>query len=193
MRGFLLSTVLATLEQCSDSEDPGASLSPGALAAATELLDAIAEPEDDLEVAHMVGWLHWYRFLALRPDGGEADFNLALRMLGPVCAASPDAVPTPVREFFEANGPSTVNDGPDQVPQEHALAEQGLSLLKIALRTGGLAELDGAIEPLRDALNIAPASHPGRAGWLTNLGLALRARFEHTGSSADLDAAVPAD
>jgi hypothetical protein len=36
----------------------------------------------------------------------------------------------------------------------------------------------------------APAGHPDRAGYLSNLGIALRTRSERTGDRADLDAAI---
>ena len=37
-----------------------------------------------------------------------------------------------------------------------------------------------------------PADHPDRAGWLSNLGGALQARFERAGDRADLDEAIDA-
>ena len=39
-------------------------------------------------------------------------------------------------------------------------------------------------------MQATPADHPDRAGYLSNLGIALSARFERTGRDADLDAAI---
>jgi tetratricopeptide (TPR) repeat protein len=192
MRDFLFAIVLATVERCSDSEDPGAALETSALLAANQLLAEISEPEDDLEIAHLVGWLHWYRFLALGQEDGEQDFNLALRLLYPVYQASPDTVPALVRTFFETTGHIPGSEPSDEVSEADELADQGLSQLGIALRTGGLSELNQAVESLQGALDKTPRDYPGRAGWLTNLGTALRARFEHDGQPADLEAAIAA-
>src|SRR5262249_24732517 len=49
-----------------------------------------------------------------------------------------------------------------------------------------------AVEALRDGVDAAPADHPNRAGQLSNLGNALQARFERTGTQADLEAALSA-
>ena len=57
---------------------------------------------------------------------------------------------------------------------------------------GRQADLDAAIEAGQQAVQATPADHPDRAGFLSNLGNALRARFERTGARADLDAAIQA-
>ncbi|SQD95019.1 conserved hypothetical protein [Parafrankia sp. Ea1.12] len=50
-----------------------------------------------------------------------------------------------------------------------------------ALRTGDHSGLDSVAEVLRRALAASPAHHPDRAMCLTNLGGALRIRFDRTG------------
>ncbi|MFC8661962.1 CHAT domain-containing protein, partial [Streptomyces sp. NPDC057199] len=49
-----------------------------------------------------------------------------------------------------------------------------------------------AVDAGRQAVEITPTDHPDRAGRLSNLGLALRTRFERSGAVADLDAAIDA-
>ena len=57
---------------------------------------------------------------------------------------------------------------------------------------GRQGDLDAAIDNLRAAVAAIPPGHPNRAMCLSNLGNALRVRFERTGDQADLDAAVEA-
>ena len=52
--------------------------------------------------------------------------------------------------------------------------------------------MDAAIDLLRQAVAAIPPGHPSRAASLSDLGLALRVRFERTGSQPDLDDAVAA-
>jgi uncharacterized protein YegL/tetratricopeptide (TPR) repeat protein len=50
--------------------------------------------------------------------------------------------------------------------------------------------LEAAIAALREALNLIPNDHRDRAALLSNLGGALRARFERTGDLSDLEQAI---
>jgi hypothetical protein len=59
-------------------------------------------------------------------------------------------------------------------------------------RTGRLDLLDVAIELFRDTVAVTPADHPDHPTCLSNLGGALRTRFERTGHPADLDEAITA-
>jgi hypothetical protein len=70
------------------------------------------------------------------------------------------------------------------------VADRAVSLLQETLRTGDRAALDAAIDLLQQAVAASPTDHPGRAGYLSNLGVALRSRFERTRDRADLDAAI---
>jgi len=85
----------------------------------------------------------------------------------------------------------------DAVPAGHPtrptlLYNLGLGLFDRSLRTGGLRDLDAAVNATRAALEATPAGHPDRVAMLTNLGNALQARFDRNGDLADLDAAVTA-
>ena len=68
-------------------------------------------------------------------------------------------------------------------PADHPDRAMYLSNLGTALqarfeRTGAAADLDAAIDHLREAVQATPADHPNRAMRLSNLGNALQARFE---------------
>lgn len=58
------------------------------------------------------------------------------------------------------------------------------------LRERGAEYIDEAIEASREALSRTPPDHAERAARLSNLGLALRNRFERRGDAADLDEAI---
>ena len=73
-----------------------------------------------------------------------------------------------------------------------SLSNLGAALAIRFARTGELADLDAAIDLLRQAVATAPPGHPGHAMCLSNLGGALRTRFARTGELADLDAAINA-
>ncbi len=59
-------------------------------------------------------------------------------------------------------------------------------------RAGDTADLDAAIEAGQQAVSVTSAGHAALPRRLSNLSLALRARFERAGDSADLDAALTA-
>ena len=57
---------------------------------------------------------------------------------------------------------------------------------------GTPADLDEAVDAGRQAVAATPAGHPNRPEYLSNLGVALSARFPHSRNKADLDEAVDA-
>ena len=59
-------------------------------------------------------------------------------------------------------------------------------------QSGGLADINHAVEVMRAAASTSSGSQANHATYLGNLGIALRARFERTGQPADLDAAAEA-
>ena len=101
-RTRLLRQVQTRLERFAASRDPATVLGTAALAEATALLDMAPESAADVEVAHAVGWLHWYRYLVRDPGDDQQDLTAALRLLAAVYRAQPDAVPEQVREYFDA-------------------------------------------------------------------------------------------
>ncbi len=132
-------------------------LDPEVLSLAAALMRAAPDLAADLEVARAVGWLHWYRFQVLLPEGGQEDFATALRLLEVVHCALPDAVPDVVRQYFDVNASAAPNE-------TDAMAAEALAMLKIALRTGAEDDLSRCIELLRQVLDINPDGHSGRAG-----------------------------
>jgi tetratricopeptide (TPR) repeat protein len=65
---------------------------------------------------------------------------------------------------------------------------RGLELFNNYERTGNLQLLQEAITLFQKAVDATPAGHAYRPAYLTNLGTALKARFERTGQQPDLEA-----
>jgi hypothetical protein len=57
-------------------------------------------------------------------------------------------------------------------------------------RTGGVADLEDAIQAAQKAVESTPEDHPDRAATLNDLGVMLSMRYERTGSIADLEDAI---
>ena len=53
-----------------------------------------------------------------------------------------------------------------------------------------MTDLEEAIALLRQAVGATPDDHPERAGRFSNLGIALRSRFDRSGTLTDLDEAI---
>jgi len=70
------------------------------------------------------------------------------------------------------------------------LALDGRDLVDRAIQARDPAALTAAMEQLRQALDMAPAENPQRSVIISDIGVALRHRFELTGALADLDEAI---
>jgi hypothetical protein len=180
-RQRLLAQIHKRLERFGASRDPAAVLAPEALAELTALLELVPDPAADIELAHLAGWLHWYRYLVLDPGDDQQDLASALAFFAPVHHMRPDRVPDEVRAYF---------DGPAPSGDPQALADRAVALLQAALHTSDANDLDTGIDLLRQAVAATPAGHPDRAKYLSNLGAARGLRFDRTGDPDDLDAAI---
>ncbi|EIV96079.1 hypothetical protein FraQA3DRAFT_5941, partial [Frankia sp. QA3] len=182
MRGDPLRRVQDRLRRFTETQDPAVVLAGEALAEVRALVGTAGDPTDDVEVSHAAGWLHWVRYLALDAGEDQDDLAAALGYFAAVYPHHPDALPDQVRALLEEN-PAAASA---------AQGYQAAALLQTALQTGDHAALDTAIEHFHQVLAEMPAGHPDHAAVLSNLGAALRTRFEQRGSAADLTAAVDA-
>jgi tetratricopeptide (TPR) repeat protein len=157
-------------------------LSQEALVLARELWGAAAEPTADLEVLHVVGWLHWFRFQALGIEHGQEDMDLALVLFPPLYRRDPQLVPPRVQQYFQLNPP------PD--PDSPAVMAGRAAQLLEAAGSNDLGTLDVAVTLLRRSIAATPPDHPHRAGRLANLAVALQTRFARTQNTADLTEAI---
>ncbi|MFC9607997.1 CHAT domain-containing protein [Streptomyces niveus] len=75
-------------------------------------------------------------------------------------------------------------------PDYVTLQRQGGGLLREAQRSGSVETTNQAIAVLRRACSVQPAGHPHRAAYLSNVGSALRMRFEYQNRIPDLEQAI---
>lgn len=171
------------MDRFAAGHDPAAVLAPEAVAELTALLETVPDPVADIEVASAAGLLHWFRSLVLGPGHNEQDLRAALTLFLPVYRVRPDAVPTQVRTHFGRVEASV---------EPFAVAQRAVTLLREALGTADRGGLDAAIDLLGVAVAAIPGDDPDRAKLLSNLGIALHARFEQARDLADLDAEIDA-
>ncbi|MFE2552100.1 CHAT domain-containing protein [Streptomyces sp. NPDC059355] len=83
-------------------------------------------------------------------------------------------------------------DRPGRPDLAMCLSNLGGGLWARYQRFGVLADLNAAIDRLREAVQAVPADHPQRARYLSNLGNMLRGRFARVHDIGDLDSAIEA-
>jgi hypothetical protein len=217
-REELLAAVEARLERVATTSDPSSVLDPEALREAEQLLQAGAGQPGGLQVLDAVGWLYWYRYLALPEGQDQADLETAVRIFAPCFisgAGSPPGSLLPLLaqavvpmatdqlgEISATKDESQISAAvdvwqriADATPAGHPQQAEYLSHLGKALftrfeRTGRPVDLDAAISARQRAVDATPADHLERAWHLSDLGFSLRTRAQQTGSAADLDAAI---
>ena len=218
-REVALAAVRDRLTHAATNEDLSTILSEKALGDAEELA-ALTDPAADLDAAYALGMFHWFRYLALPDDASHDDLDDAARLLAPIFRADPEAIPEPLRRFYQDPGALTgraidlvtayqrsgelsllteavalfrdvIAATPADYPHRAAyLSNLGAALQKLSERTGDTALMGEAVQVCRDAVAAAPVGHPDRAVRLTNLGNALWPLFEYTGDTALLAEAV---
>ncbi|MFC8043373.1 CHAT domain-containing protein [Nocardia sp. NPDC057353] len=162
--------------------DDEAVLGADALAAADALWDAgTRDGSVAIEAVHLVGLLHWLRYLALPIGADRLDFERAVELFDAVAAAAPEAVPEPIRPYLR--------ERPLDGVAAAAWAGRGQELLAYALDHDDPDALDAVIEILTRC-TAEPDHATGEQFSL--LGVALLMRAERSGSAADIDAAIVA-
>ena len=175
IREELQSGLRARLEEASATKDASLMLDLQTTTLAeqlTRLLDSV-DP-DDLPTCHLLGWFHWYRFRALPAGQGEQDLMAAITMFTSCFATGTGNVPDQLV-------PVLVEE----------VAPAADAVLQDALSSNDLDQISAAVQVWQRILAAIP-DHPNRAGILSNIGLALRARFERAGQLDDADAAIKA-
>ncbi|MGI9003118.1 MAG: CHAT domain-containing protein [Pseudonocardia sp.] len=173
MRDRLLAAVKAQLERIAAEEVPARALMWGARRGARRLARMLRNDDSDLETLYALGWFHWYRYLALPECMGRKALKEAVRTLTPCFIASAEALPEPLLPVLVENACDTA-----------------LAWIEQATRTNDAILMTAAVSLWQRILNTTPADDPDQASYLSNLGVALRARFELVGVQADLDGAI---
>jgi hypothetical protein len=218
MRERYLAAVQAHVDRVDEAQDVALALAPGVLDDMRRLAEAI--DDGDLESGYALGWLHWYRYLALPAGSDRDDLRAAItafvdcftqgveplpEQLVPVLADV--AVPTAIsmlRQAMAMPGPEpilAVTDlwqrivtgiGADDTGRPAYLSYLGVGLQVLSERTGSAAELDAAVEALRHSVAATQANDAELPERQHRLGRALLTRFELAGAPGDLDDAIDA-
>ncbi|WP_436532516.1 CHAT domain-containing protein [Actinoplanes sp. HUAS TT8] len=161
------------------NDDAAQVTSDSARAEADELdrLLRLGTGEVPLDVAaHVLGWLHLVRFIALPPDQGIADLAAAVRLFAGFYDLDVELVPQRMRRILE--------HGADD------LSVHAAEVLRQADETQDWSRLHEAVTILRQAVAAVRPDHPDRAEYLVELADALETRFEQFGVPTDLDEAI---
>ena len=146
-------------------------------AAVGELYRVLESDPENGEIRHLLGW--WHEFVSsVTTAEQERDEHQAqaVKLLLPIYLTDPDQVPGRVRASLLSLAESMGD-----------FAAESLHRIWDGTAT---VSLDEVIEAAVQAVYLTPTNHPARAGRLSNLGLALRIRFERTGALDDLNNAI---
>lgn len=174
-REQLIAAVRSRLERVAIMRDLSPVLEEMAITEARELTQIIADDPESEPAKYLLGWLFWYRFLGLPEDRRERDLEVAVSIFA-----------------------SCFIDGITDVPEPllPILADQAIPTAIERLRLTQVSDdkelLSSTTDLWQRILTATPADHPGRAGRLSSLGMALETRFRRTGGTGDLDAAIEA-
>jgi CHAT domain/Tetratricopeptide repeat len=166
--------VAARLQRVAAGDNLSLVLHPDAVREAQRLAE-VGGASGDLTILDALGWLYWFRSQALPGDEGRRELATAISMLTPCFIANVGDQPPPLL--------ATLAD--------QAIQEAG-SLLQMIRESRDQVLVSSVVDLWRRITAATPDSHPGRAGRMSCLGIALHTRHVLTGSVADLDAAVEA-
>ena len=215
-----LAAVQARLERVT-AQDLSPVLEEMAHTEARELARTLTDDDPgSLPAMYYLGWLHWYRVLALPEGHGRQDLEIAVTMFTSCFINGIDGLPGSLMPLLADGAVPAATELLQRTQRSHdlelltaaidlwqriltatsaddseragRLSNLGAALLNRLERTGAADDLDAAITYLRKAVQATPADHPDRAAILSNLGNALQARFANTGVVGDLDEAIEA-
>ena len=173
-REVRLAAVVARLQRVAARGDLSLVLHPDAVREAQRLAE-VDGASGDLMILDALGWLYWFRSQALPGEDSRRELATAVRMLTPCFIANTGDQPVPLLAAFA-----------DQAVQEAG------SLLQMIGESGNQVLISSVVDLWRRITAATPDGHPGRAGRLSCLGIALHTWHIRTGSVADLDAAIEA-
>lgn len=168
-----MAAVRARLKRVTGTRDLGPVQEEAALTEACGLMRTLTGGSGDLPAQFLLGWLYWYRHQA--PPHNEQDAQMVITMLPPCFISGMQGLPEPLLPILAELA----------IPAATSLLEQTLPSADPAL-------LARTTDLWQRILAATSAGHPSRPVILNNLGIALKERFEHTGATADLDAAIEA-
>ncbi|WP_327742800.1 CHAT domain-containing protein [Streptomyces europaeiscabiei] len=169
-RAGLLARLQELLDRIDASNDPTLALSPAALHMLGRL--TVLEGEADEEIRFALGRLHWHRYRALPPGGGQTDFDEASVALAPCFIAGLEPLSEPLRSHLAE----------EAIPHALALSQQAREIPE-----------RGPLIAAADLWNrIASATEDGfvRSAQLGFFASTLYERFQTMGDPRDLDGSI---
>jgi hypothetical protein len=171
----LVDTTRMRVEGATRMQDAGPVLEDAVAVEARDLALLISDNPGDLQARHLLGWLHWYRYQAQPEAEKMQELRSSVVMFLPCFIQGMDNLPEPLSPILAEQA-----------------TDRATELLDLARNDSSEEIISFTPDLWRRIVNATPGEDPSRAGRLSNLGLALRIRFEHNGNAADLDAAVEA-
>jgi len=169
-------------ERISGPDDLHLALEPAAAQEIADLTELLAggQLDDDIaaEARKLLGWLHWYRYLADPTADNSEDLAASMEMFLPVFINS--LIPS---SFFPK--------GLLFVLAVKAVPE-AVDLLRRALAASDEDTLDTAVRVWQHIADATAGEHADWPGFLVNLATALKTRCERFGDPDDLDRAIDA-
>lgn len=173
-RDDLLAALQARLNQVASGRNLAPALEPGAVDEARQLIEQLHDGDGDIQARYVLGWLHWYRYAGLPEPQSALDLNVAIAMFTSCYITDTGEVPSALWPILAEEAITAAM----AIQNSLESADEELCSIATAL--------------WQRILNDLPDDHPGRAGMLSNLGIAQRARFKLTGDLAHLEAAIEA-
>ncbi|MEU7883044.1 hypothetical protein, partial [Microbispora bryophytorum] len=171
-REDLLQALQDLLQRIAATRNSSLALEQSVLAQARQLAEAYEDDGDDIDlrVFYVLGWLYWYRYLALPQGQGHADVETSIDTLIPCFINGVEPLPDPLLPILALKAAPTAR-----------------RILEQAIGSTDQTMLSATVQLWQRILNATAVDRPERATYLSDLALALQTRFESTGAMADLD------
>ncbi|WP_406194113.1 CHAT domain-containing protein [Kitasatospora sp. NBC_01560] len=174
-----LAALWARVNRSEDEENPALLLEPAALDEARAVAGYYANGDPD--AAYVLGWFHFFRYLALPEGADQDDFEAANEAFG-LC-------------FFlgQPDRPDLPDLPEDMLPNlARAAVPDATELLERSQFSPDPGVLSHAVGLWQRIVRATPADHRYRADRLFHLGIALEDRYNRLDDPADLDAIIEA-
>jgi tetratricopeptide (TPR) repeat protein len=196
-QGQLVASLETRIRLFTEDGDRSAVLDPSALEEA-ELLWSEVRPAEGIElgVFHVLGWMHWHRYVLKQADSSQDesdDLLKALNFFQTVNSVDPSLVPESVRQAFAkvASDEPAVTEG--AADESLALFRRAQELASQYQNTFDLETIGAAIGLLQRALESIRPHHPNRSTFLLTLSGFFLMRYTQTESINDLNWSIDAN
>jgi tetratricopeptide (TPR) repeat protein len=168
-----------------DRGEPAVVLDSGAVALADQLAAAVA-PDDQaaVETRVMLALFWWYRFWALPPGRNLVDLRTAAGRIADLDNPARRRLPAGLATLLEAD--------PELAGAPADWAGSAMAILAIDPARRELLKIDRSIDLICIAAQATEVGSEARAVFLANQAVVRGVKYDHTGQSADRDAAIDA-